>query len=79
MYFYVKNVEAFALNSLLARDTERCMSRCTDRDMFMRYLGGVIGHHTVAMDPTSKETPATEDDPISDSEINLDVGTNRTP
>ena len=44
--------------------------------MFMRYLGGGIGHHTVATDLTSNETTVTEDDPASDSEMNLDVDTN---
>ena len=52
------------------------MSRCADRDMFIRYLGGGIGHHTAATDTASKEIPVIEDDPASDSEMNLEVDTN---
>jgi len=45
--------------------------------MFMRYLGGGIGHHTAATDTASKEIPVIEDDPASDSEMNLEVDTNK--
>jgi len=45
--------------------------------MFMRYLGGGIGHHTVAMDTASKEIPVIEDDPASDSEMNPSENWNR--
>jgi hypothetical protein len=51
------------------------MYRCADRDMFMRYLGGGVGHHTMAIDPASNEIPVTEGAPASDSEMSLDEAT----
>ena len=41
----------------------------------MRYLGGGIGHHTMAIDPASNEIPVTEGAPASDSEMSLDEAT----
>jgi hypothetical protein len=38
--------------------------------MFMRYMGGGIGHHMAATDSTSKEIGIAEDDP--DLEMNLE-------
>ena len=44
----------------------------------MWYLGGGIGHHTLATDPASKEIPVTEGlgDSASDLEMDIDVVTN---
>ena len=40
--------------------------------MFMRYLGGGIGHHTVATGPSSKDINTTQVEDDTDMEMNLE-------